>query len=211
MFPCSIAFVTRKTIVREILMKITHDMITSHLGDDRRSRNSRNTSISSYFVDDLYSFSSCHTILQLFLFAKFPKIISNIHFSNIESIIITTIYEYLERILRIHKLQKGEEDILHTLSIGLTDTNQIDCLCITVGEGILTLIAMLHSLYFCEESFVFLGREKLGIIESFEWAEESRRKRNIRHPASCNNRSCPWSTTSLVDTDDIVFLHGSGL
>ncbi len=79
---------------------------------------------------------------------------------------------------------------------------------ISIGKGILTLISVLHPFDLRIEFFSLYFREELGIIQSIEWIEKPRSKWEICHPSTCNNRTCPWSPSCLIDTHNIVFFHG---
>ena len=183
-------------------------MVSEHFRDDRSGRYSERIPISSDTVVYFYTFESCYLVLDILFDTEFFEVIPDRVLSEIELVIITSIDIYLDRICRLCILYEWEDHVLHTLTVGLANSYGIDSLCITIWESKLTLISMLDTFDLRIEFFSLYFREELGIMESIEWIEKPRSKREIRHPASGSNRSCPWSASSFIDTDDIVIFHG---
>lgn len=203
MFPCSIAFMDVKSVFWKIFMKITHHSISSDFCYNWCWWYSRNSSVSSNDVINMFFFSlPCFSFL--FLVSFFCKGIWTVY--SIKYKIITSIYIYLYEITLLSILKEWKEYILHTKTICFAYSKTIYLMSFSICECILTEVSFLKSFYTIKYIFSFYFTE-------FFWISESMKCFNIflilfflAEPSSYNNRSCPWSTTSFIDANNIVHI-----
>jgi len=195
MFTCPIAFMCIKSIHWEILMKITHHPVSCDFRDDRCTWYFRNKRITVNYI--LYSFRISYIdFSSFFLFCKnIFKII------NPESVVIASINVYMHLIFLLYILQKSDNYLFHALSIGFSDTDTIDYLSISIGKSISTssishdafdIRKKTFSIFFLYLFWVIYFPWKLPEIES-----------SFTKKSTSNDWSCPWSSSSLINSDMI--------
>ncbi len=207
MFPGPIAFMWFKSILWKILAIFTHHTVSNHLCNNRSNWNMRINSISTNFVEDFYSFLCSKNSFSQFSFSNFLEIIWNIFFSKIKYIVITSININFYTIFVSSKLYQRKNDILHTLSVRLTNSCTIYQVRVSISKRILASEFILHLFDLVIKFLSYFWCYFFWVIQSYERIEKKRSMGNIRHPSSHNNRTCPRSTTCFINTDNILFSH----
>ncbi len=199
MFTCPIAFMRVESIQWKILMKITHHSISCYFCYDRCAWYFRNKRITVNYV--LYSFRISYIdYSSFFLFCKnIFKII------NPENVIITSINMYMYFIFLLYILQKSDNYFLHALSISLSDTNTIYNLSISIGKSISTSSISHDAFYIRKEVFPIFFLYLFWVIY-FPW-KLPEIESSFTQKSTNNDWSCPWSSSSFINSDMIYFFH----
>ncbi len=203
MFSCSIAFVVCKSVFWEIQVKFTHHPISHYFRYDRSCRDCRNKRISVNLVVYLDSRILIFYWYFFLLSSLFCKSISNMMYS-IKSIIVTTIDPYLNRIISIHELQEERNHVLHTLTIGLMNTKNINLLSIPIRRSILTLLFKLQMFDIIKKDFSFFWRELFRVIKFYKLVQYLCWFSYLDKESSNNNWTCPRPSSHLIDANKIV-------